>query len=169
MIPDPHRAAIHQAGHAVVQTLVGRRRFAVVCVSIDSEPGEIWQELPARGKALLDRETFLGLYEYGLVTMAGIAAEECYLAQGEPIENPVVAVSDLAAWQEQARKMLQDEAKVQLVSLNVMRKLHEWMTNYAIWRVVEQLADALLARGMLQGESLQRILAPIEEFRDGQI
>ena len=169
MIPELHRMAIHQAGHAVVQTLVGRKRFAVSCVSIDSEPGGIWQELPARGESLLDREIFLGLYEFGLVTLAGIAAEDCYLAQGEHNENPVVAVSDLAAWQEQAWKMLQDDAKVQLVSLNVMRKLQEWMTNNAIWRVVEQLADALIAQGMLHGESLQHILAPLEESRGRQI
>jgi hypothetical protein len=170
VIPEPHRAAIHQAGHAVVQTLVGRRRFAVSRVSIDAEPAEIRQGLPARGEALLDRETFLGLYEYGLVTLAGIAAEECYMVQEEPDDDPVVvALSDLDAWQEQAWNILQDEAKIQLVSLNVMRKLQEWMADNTIWRVIERLADTLLEQGMIEGEILLHILAPLEDFHGRKI
>jgi hypothetical protein len=168
MIPEPRRVAIHQAGHAVVQTLVGRRRFSVARVSIDAEPAEIGQGLPTRGEALLDRETFLGLYEFGLVTLAGIAAEERHLEQKEPMDDPLVALSDLAAWQEQAWNILQDEARVQLVSLNVMRKLREWMANTGVWHVVEQLADALLAQKTLQGDPLHHILAPLEEFRGRQ-
>lgn len=81
------------------------------------------------------------------------------------MDDPVVAMSDLAAWQEQAWNALQDEARVELVSLNVMRKLREWMADDAIWQVVERLADVLLAQGMLQGDQLQHILAPLEEFR----
>ncbi|MDD2539692.1 MAG: hypothetical protein PHH28_01445 [Desulfuromonadaceae bacterium] len=165
MIPDPHRIAIHQAGHAVVQTLVGRERFVVSSVSINADQCDAWEGLPALGKVLLDRKVFLRLYEFGLVTLAGIAAEDSFLLQEEPEENPVVALSDLAAWQEQAWVILQDAAKVQLVSLNVMRKLHEWMADDFIWRVVEQLADALLVHGMLEGDSLQHILAPIADFR----
>lgn len=165
MTPEPHRVAIHQAGHAVVQTLVGRRRFAVASVTMDAEPAGIRYGLPARGQALLDRETFLGLYEFGLVTLAGIAAEDRYLAQDEPDADPVVALSDLAEWQEQAWDTLQDEARVGLVSLNVMRKLGEWMADDGIWCVVERLADALLEQGTLEGDPLQRILAPLEGFR----
>lgn len=165
MTPDPQRVAIHQAGHAVVQTLVGRRRFAVASVSLGVEPaGMRYDGLPARGRALLDRETFLGLYEFGLVTLAGIAAEDRYLAQDEPDADPVVALSDLAEWREQAWDTLQDEARVGLVSLNVMRKLGEWMADDGIWRVVERLADALLEQGTLEGDPLQRILAPLEGF-----
>jgi hypothetical protein len=167
VIPEPRRVAIHQAGHAVAQTLVGRRRFSVARVSIEAEPDEIRQGPLPRGEALLDRETFLGLYEFGLVTLAGIAAEECCLAQEGPVDDPVVALSDLAAWREQAWNALQDEARVELVSLNVMRKLREWMADDAVWQVVERLADALLAQGMLQGDQLQHILEPLEEFRGG--
>ena len=168
MTPEPRRVAIHQAGHAVVQTLVGRGRFAVSSVSINAEPGDTWQGRPARGVALLDREAFLGLYEFGLVTLAGIAAEDLYLADQEPVENPVVALSDLAAWQEQAWDLLQDEGQVQLVSLNVMRKLEEWMRVTAIWRVIEQLAEALLEQGVLQGEQLQLLLAPLTAPAPGE-
>jgi hypothetical protein len=169
VIPEPHRVAIHQAGHAVVQTLVGRRRFAVSRVSIDAEPDEIGQGLPTRGEALLDRETFLGLYEFGLVTLAGIAAEECYLEQKEASDDPLVALSDLVAWQEQAWNILQDGAKMQLVSLNVMRKLQEWMADNTIWRVIERLADTLLEQGMIEGDILLHILAPLEDFHGRQI
>ncbi|GFE62859.1 hypothetical protein [Geobacter sp. AOG2] len=165
VIPEPQRIAIHQAGHAVAQTLVGRRRFTVASVSIDAEPARSRHGLPAQGQALLDRETFLGLYEFGLVTLAGIAAEERYLAQDEPADDPVVALSDLAEWQEQAWDALQDEARVGIVSLNVMRKLGEWMADDGIWVVVEQVAQALLAHGTIQGEVLQQLLAPLEEYR----
>jgi hypothetical protein len=165
MIPEPRRVAIHQAGHAVVQTIVGRRRFNVARVSIDSEPGEIRNGLPVRGEALLDRESFLGLYEFGLVTLAGIAAEQCFLVQEEPVDDRVVALSDLAAWQEQAWNILNDEARVRIVSLNVMRKLQEWMADNGIRRVIERLADTLLEQGMVEGEVLQHILTPLKEFQ----
>jgi len=166
MIPEPKRVAIHQAGHAVVQTLVGRRRFAVTRVSVDGQCGEFWQDQPARGEALLDREVFLGLYEFGLVTLAGIAAEERYLATEPPEADPVVALSDLAAWQEQAWKVLQDEARVQLVSVNVMAKLDEWLAESRVWRVVERLAAELLAQGTIQGELLLQILSPLAGGRE---
>lgn len=153
--------AIHLAGHAVVQTIVGRGRFEVGRVSIDVEPGGSWRELPAHGEALLDREALLGLYEFGLVTLAGIAAEECYLAQVPPEGEPVVALSDLAAWQEEAWKVLQSDARVNLFSHNVMLRLREWLENTNVWQVVECLADALQAEGTVQGEPLRRILSPL--------
>jgi hypothetical protein len=161
MIPEPRRVAFHQAGHAVVQTIAGSRRFAVERVSIDVEPVESWRGLPAQGESTLDREVILGLYEFGLVTLAGIAAEERYLADESQDGEPVVALSDLAAWQEQAWNVLQSEARVNLVSSNVMRRLQEWMEDDFVWRVVECLADTLLAEGTLQGEPLRLILSPL--------
>lgn len=165
MTPSPERVAIHQAGHAVVQTLVSRERFIVCQVSVDGPHGETWQGLPARGEALLDREVLLGLYEFGLVTLAGIAAEDRYLALVPPSGEPLVALSDLAAWQEQAWNVLQDAARVDLVSRNVMRKLEDWLDDNGVWQVVERLAAELLARGTVQGEELRRILAPLTEGR----
>lgn len=165
MTPSPERVAIHQAGHAVVQTLVSRERFILCRVSVDSPHGETWQGLPARGEALLDREVLLGLYEFGLVTLAGIAAEDRYLALVPPSGEPLVALSDLAAWQEQAWNVLQDAARVDLVSRNVMRKLEDWLDDNGVWQVVERLAAELLARGTVQGEELRRILAPLTEGR----
>jgi len=153
--------AIRQSGHAVVQTLVGRGRFSVARVSLDGEHGGSWRGLPARGVSSLDREVHLGLYEFGLVTLAGIAAENHYLARRSPVEDPLVALSDLAEWQEKAWEVLQDEARIRLVGLNVMRKLKELLAGDAIWRVVEQLAETLLECGTLQGQRLERILAPL--------
>lgn len=169
MIPEAQRVAIHQAGHAVVQTLVGRQRFAVARVSLDGEHGGTWRGLPAKGEAVLDREAKLGLFEFGLVTLAGIAAEDRYLAQQPPLVDPLVALSDLAEWQERAWEILQSEARVRLVGLNVMRKLHEWLADATIWQVVEQLAAALLDSGTVQGAVLQRILEPLApraEFKE---
>lgn len=118
MIPELRRVALHQAGHAVVQTIVGSKRFAVNRASIDVEPVESWRGLLAQGEATLDREVLLGLYEFGLVTLAGIAAEERYRAELPQDEEPVVVLSDLAVWQEQAWDVLQSEARVNLVSRN---------------------------------------------------
>ncbi len=165
MVPEPHRVAIHQSGHAIVQTLVGRRRFAVSSVSINAEECGTWRGFPVQGKATLDRETFLGLYEFGLVTLAGIAAEDCYIFRDADEDNPVVAISDLAAWQEQAWEILQDDTKVQIVSLNIMRKLHSWLAEKEIWSVVEQLASALLEHGTVESDLLHQILAPLEQYR----
>jgi hypothetical protein len=161
MTPEPRRVALHQAGHAVVQTIVGSQRFAVNRVSIDVEPVDSWRGLPAQGEALLDREVVLGLYEFGLVTLAGVAAEERYLAELPKDEEPLVALSDLAVWQEHAWDVLQSEARVDLVSCNIMRRLKEWMEDDFVWRVVECLADALQAEGTLHGEPLRQILSPL--------
>jgi len=161
MIPEPRRVAIHQAGHAVVQTLVGRRRYSVSRVSLDGEHGGSWRGLPARGEAVIDREADLGLYEFGLVTLAGIAAEDRYLARSSPVPDPLVALSDLAEWQERAWEVLGDEARVRLVGLNVMRKLQELLADEAVWQVVEQLTGALLASGTVEGEELRQILSPL--------
>jgi hypothetical protein len=165
MLPDPQRVAYHQAGHAIVQTLVGRKRFAVCPVSINIEQCETWRGFPVQGEIALDRETFLGLYEFGLVTLSGIAAEDRYLLQDDDAENPLVAISDLAAWQEKARDILQDDSKVQIVSLNIMRKLHSWLAEKEIWSVVEQLAKALLEHGTVEGDLLDQILAPLEQHQ----
>ena len=167
MIPEPRRRAIHHAGHAVVQTIVGRGRFAVQHVALDAGTCGSWRGRPAQGQALLDREAFLGLYEFGLVTLAGIAAEERYLAGTPPDGEPVVALSDLAAWQEQAGDVLQSEARVDLVSRNVMGRLLEWLEDDTIWQVVECLAAALLAEGTVQGETLRKILSPLTEGSRG--
>lgn len=158
MKPDVERMAIHQAGHAVVQAWVGRGRFEVSRVALDGPHGARWRGRPAQGEAVLDRETFLGLYEFGLVTLAGIAAENRYLADQEPEEEPIVALSDIAEWQEQALNVLGNEEQVHLVSLNVMRKLEEVFSDPGIWRVTEQLAEKLVAEGAVQGETLQNIL-----------
>jgi hypothetical protein len=161
MIPEQRRVAIHQAGHAVVQTLVGHGRFAVARVSLEGEHGGTWRGRPAQGEAALDREAELGLYEFGLVTLAGIAAENRYLALGPPVADPLVALSDLAEWQKRAWEVLQAAARVRLVGLNVMRKLEEWLAKSAIWGVVERLAEKLLASRTVQGEELRCILAPL--------
>jgi hypothetical protein len=120
-----------------------------------------WQGLPAQGHALLDREAFLGLYEFGLVTLAGLAAEERYMVDVPPVGESVVPLSDLAAWQEQALIVLLSNARVDIVSRTILLRLQEWMEDRLVWRVVEELADALLEEGQLQGEPLRRILSPL--------
>jgi len=102
LTPEPRRQAIHQAGHAVAQALVGRDRFSVFRLAIGVEANASWPGQEARGAATLDREALLNIYEFGLVTLAGIAAEQRYLAARPPEAEPLIALSDLAEWQEQA-------------------------------------------------------------------
>jgi hypothetical protein len=124
-------------------------------------PGGTWRGLPARGEATIDRELDLGLYEFGLVTLAGIGAENRYLALAAPVADPLVALSDLAEWQEKAGEILGDEGRIRVVGLNVMRKLQDWLADGAIWGVVENLAEELLGRGTVLGQPLRQILSPI--------
>jgi hypothetical protein len=145
----------------VVQTIVGRGRFAVERVALDAEKCGSWQGRPTQGQTLLDREAFLGLYEFGLVTLAGFAAEECYKADSPPESEPMVPLSDLAAWQEQAWNVLQSEARVTIVSRTIMLRLNELLEERGVWQVVETIADALLTEGHLQGEPLRKILSPL--------
>jgi hypothetical protein len=163
MIPSPRRRAIHHAGHAVVQTIMGRGRFAVQHVALDAETCGSWRERPTQGQSLLDRETFLGLYEFGLVTLAGLAAEERYQADEPPEGEPLVPLSDVAAWQEQAWDMLQSEARVNIVSRTIMLRLKELFADSSVWQVVETLADVLLAERQLHGDPLLKILSPLIE------
>ena len=159
--PKFQRMAVHQVGHAVVQALVGRDRFAVSRLALGVEANASWPGRPAWGAAAVDRETRLSIYEFGLVTLAGIAAEERYLAAQPPEHEPLVALSDLAEWQQQAREVLLDAGKIRLVSLNVMRRLHLWFAEPAIWQVVEGLSAELLANGTLDATALRSLLAKL--------
>jgi len=167
MIPDPRCRAIHHAGHAIVQTIVGQGRFAVQHVALDAATCGSWRGRPTQGQSLLDREAFLGLYEFGLVTLAGLAAEERYLADQPPEGEPLVPLSDMAAWQEQAWNVLQSEARVGIVSRTILLRLQKLFEDNRVWQVVETLADALLAEGQLSGEPLRKILSPLTERVDG--
>jgi len=157
---EPRRRAIHHAGHAVVQTMIARGRFAVERVTL-GDCGSRQGPAP-QGGSQLDLETFLSLYEFGLVTLAGLAAEERYLSEVPPKGEPILPLSDLAAWQEQALGVLEDHARVGIVSGSIMDRLHQWLGDARVWQVVETLADALLSRGELQGEALRQILAPLD-------
>ena len=156
--PEPYRMAIHQAGHAVAQALVGNQRFSVARVKLGVEANAGWPEQVAWGEAAIDRDTRLTIYEFGLVTLAGIAAEDRFLESQPPEEEPLVALSDLGEWNEQVGKLYDDPAKIDLVSINILRKLHQWFSDPAIWRVVENLAGQLLEQESLEGRQLTAIL-----------
>lgn len=167
MKPDKKQRALHQAGHAVVQSLVSRGRYLVSHVELEGPHAPLDSAAPS-GEAALDREVMLGLYEFGLVTLAGIAAENHFQIIEPPDGEPLVALSDLAAWHQEAEELLGSPARVRMVSLNIMRKLEEWMNDPGIWQVVENLAEALLVEDMVQGEQLQQILAALPGVRQQQ-
>jgi len=165
-VPEPRRMAIHQAGHAIVQALVGRGRFRVSRVALGREANAAWPDHEALGAASLDRETFLSIYEFGLVTLAGIAAEERYMATQPPEEEPLVALSDLAEWQQAADRLFAQPGQRQLVGLNIMRKLHEWFAEPSIWHILETLATELLEHGALDEVALEKILDPLRTTKE---
>lgn len=157
-VPEPRRVAIHQAGHAVAQALISRDRFNVFRLAMSVEANPAWPGRAARGTAAIDRTILLNIYEFGLVTLAGIAAEERYLETRPPEAEPLVALSDLAEWQQQAERVLGEAGKIDLVSRNVLRRLQVWFAEPEIWQVLEALADELLLRGELADVRLRRLL-----------
>jgi hypothetical protein len=117
------------------------------------------------GDELLDREVFLSLYQFGLVTPAGVAAEERFLSQMSPGSDPVVALSDLAEWQDAAMPVLETAARFDMVSRNIMQRLEEILAVAAT--VVELLAAALQTHGSVAGDDLQRILGQLPSHSSG--
>jgi hypothetical protein len=104
-LPTPERLAHHEAGHAVVQHWVSQGRFRVTRVALDSAGGQV------AGSSLIDQEVTLGLYHFGLVTLAGIAAENRYFDDHPaPEEESWGAVGDIQEWMAAAVDVLQDKA-----------------------------------------------------------
>lgn len=152
-LPTPERLARHEAGHAVIQHRIANGRYRVTRVSLESDGQQV------AGSSLIDREVSLGLYEFGMVTLAGIAAENRYFREVSPLDGEVWgAVGDVEEWLATARTVLQSEAKVDLVTRNVMRRLTGFFDETANWRMVEELAGQLLEHGVIEGKQLDDIL-----------
>lgn len=152
-LPSPDRLAHHEAGHAVVQHWVARGRYRVTRVSLDSDGGEL------AGSSQIDNEVTLGLYEFGLVVLAGIAAENRYLSEISPPEGEQLgAVGDIDEWLAQAADVLHSKARVDIVTGNVMRRLMNFFGERANWGRVTSLAKLLQAEGSVEGERLRKIL-----------
>jgi hypothetical protein len=155
----PHRLAIHQVGHAVEQAFVGRDLFSVDHINLGGEPIFDWRSPCASGETVLDRESLLNIYAFGLVILSGVTTEERYLNTRPPECEPLVAIIGLNEWQEKARGVVADSGKIRLRNLNVMSKLREWFAEMAIWQGVASLAAELLDRGTLDGPHLRQIFA----------
>ena len=152
-LPTPERLAHHEAGHAVVQHWISAGRFRVTRVALDSDGGQV------AGSSLIDREVSLGLYQFGLVTLAGVAAENRYFRDHPAPEGETWgALGDLEQWLDAARELLQSEARVALVTGNVMRRLEDFFRSEGSWSVVSELALLLVAQGVVEGEPLRVVL-----------
>jgi hypothetical protein len=152
-LPDPERLAHHEAGHAVVQHWVARGRFRVTRVSLAADGSQI------AGSSLLDREVNLGLYEFGLVVLAGIAAENRYFSDRPPPDGEIWgAVGDIDEWLDMARSSLESEARVELVTLNLLNRLSAFFADQSVWGTVGNLANLLLTDGTVEGTRLHAIL-----------
>jgi hypothetical protein len=152
-MPSPARLAHHEAGHAVIQNRVARGRFSVTCVSLDTGDGRV------AGRSLIDREVTLGLYEFGLVTLAGIAAENRYFRDVPSDDGERWgAVGDTEEWLAAAREMLQSDARIEMVTKRVMQYLQNFFADGENWSVVTELAKLLLEEGTVKGERLHALL-----------
>ena len=152
-LPTTERLAHHEAGHAVVQHWISEGRFQVTRVALDSD-GET-----VAGSSLIDNNVTLGLYQFGLVVLAGIAAENRYFLLNNLHEGDHWgAVGDIEEWLSAARDALQSEARVEIVTRNVLRRLREFFQAGTTWSVVSELAQLLISQGVVEGERLQGLL-----------
>ena len=165
MMPNRQRLAYHEAGHAVMQTLLGRGRFAVAEVSIADGTSCVGALLQKQGHSLLGGNAELNLYELGLATLAGIAAENRYFEDNAPTDEDKRwgAASDIDEWENACRRLYPDGRQTRLVGLNVMRKLQEIFNDPATWRTVEELAGILMKKETVAGEELQGLLSGLLE------
>jgi hypothetical protein len=152
-LPDPERLAHHEAGHSVIQHRIAKGRYRVTRVSLESDVSRV------AGSSLIDRDVSLGLYEFGLVTLAGIAAENRYFCDHPPLEEELWgAVGDVEEWLSAARDVLQSESRVDMVTHNVMKRLQGFFDTPENWSAVCELAALLLSEGVVEGELLENIL-----------
>lgn len=153
-LPDRERLAFHEAGHAVVQHWVARGGFQVTLVALDTDGGR------TAGCSLIDQDVQLNLYEFGLVTLAGIAAEERYFREHAPPAGADQwgAVGDIEEWLETAHRLLGNDGRVEMVTRSLQEKLQDFFEHDRYWGIVSELAAALVVEGAVEGERLQKIL-----------
>ena len=152
-LPSSDRLAHHEAGHALVQHWVAKGRFRVTRVSLESDGGQV------AGYSLIEPEVTLGLYEFGLVVLAGIAAENRYFSEVSPPEGEQCgATGDIDDWLAEARTALGSNARVGIVTNNVMRRLKDFFDDQVNWNMVTELAEQLQKEGTVEGEQLQMLL-----------
>lgn len=165
MIPSRERIAFHEAGHAGVQALLGRGRFDVTEVSIKPGSSCIDENFRVQGHALLSGNENLTLYEFGLVTIAGIAAENRYFEENPPSDDERLwgALGDIEEWESACRRLYPDERQAQLVGLNVMRKLQQIFDNPLVWKVLSEIALVLTAKETLMGEELKELISKLSD------
>lgn len=151
-LPEQERLAFHEAGHAVVQHWVARGRYRVTLVSLAGRGSH------TAGCSLIDREINLSLYEYGLVTLAGIAAEERYFEEHPLPDDFWGAVGDMRDWQGMAEEVLGSNARIELVTRRLQKKLREFFSAASNWGTVCRLATELLHSGSVEGQHVQELL-----------
>jgi hypothetical protein len=152
-LPDLERLAHHEAGHAVVQHRIARGRYRVTRVSLESDGESV------AGSSDIDTETDLGLYEFGMVVLAGIEAENRYFSEHPPPQGDIWgAVGDTEEWLSAARNVLKSDARVEIVTRNVLKRLRDFFDHAENWGIVCKLAGLLVAEGGVEGKRLQDLL-----------
>jgi hypothetical protein len=67
-------------------------------------------------------------------------------------------VGDIEEWISAASDLLENKARVEMVTGNVLRRLEEFFQLQTTWSAVTELAHLLLAEGAVEGDRLQAIL-----------
>jgi hypothetical protein len=176
---DERRTAVHEAGHAVMAYLV-RRPFTVISVLADDDSyGRVQHALPGdwfQPDIEVTRRVRTRIEHHVMILLAGAEAEGHWVAQsqGAPVDwEDHLKVGAAHDWS--AAALLADyacgsveeaSAYIEWLRQRVLNKVGRWNTegedptrgNDRFWRLVNVLADAVVAAGTLRWRQARNVL-----------
>ena len=148
--------AYHEAGHALVATLLGGRVISVTIAPDDDDgPRRFGDTQVAWRRSLSERE----LRERGVqVALGGPVAEMLYT--GDPFHPGLVAewAGDWQSAWELAASLMPDERKRLSYLEDLTRQLHRLLDAEPHWSALAALADNLLAHETLERDEVREIV-----------
>lgn len=148
--------AYHEAGHALIATLLGGRVKSVTIAPDDDDGPRRFGDTQVHWRRSVSERD---LHEHGIrVALAGPVAEMLY--SGDPFHPGTVAewASDWQAAWELAEPFFPDHRKRLAYLEEVTRQLHRQLDAAPHWSAVAALADHLLAHETLELEEVREIV-----------
>lgn len=148
--------AYHEAGHALVATLLGGRVKSVTIAPDDDDGPRRFGDTQVHWRRSVSERD---LHEHGIrVALAGPVAEMLY--SGDPFHPGLVAewASDWQAAWELAEPFFPDHRKRLAYLEEVTCQLHRQLDAEPHWSAVAALADHLLAHETLELEEVREIV-----------
>jgi hypothetical protein len=164
LLTEEKFTAYHEAGHAVVFSLIGRE---LVQVFLGPDPGNGGCELTPIATAFdLYNPRMRALAEQHLVAhLAGPVAEAILLGREEDCGGLTFSASDLREARLIAEKLVrvrpagEAERTVDLLFWRTWSATAAWLRCAPQWAAVETLARALLAQRRLEGQHARQLIA----------